>query len=225
MHAYIFDNIDIRDLNRDELFSLRKAVPEHGVICIKHQNLDVSDLVEFTKLFGKPVKLPDGLRFNNTLDEYPELARISNFKPDGTLIKQHNAAEYWHVDGDFWQPGQNYIFNFLYSVEVPNQGGETGFADLRQAYQLLDQELKNEIENLRFISSCAAIPDFKHAKKNEHLPDACHPIKHRHVETEKEGLYINYSSTPIEGMSEASKFTCYAKNNSILAMLLFIMVW
>lgn len=199
MLGYSFDNLDIKDICEDDFAELRKAVPTHGVICIKNQNLTIDALIALTRKFGEPVLLPEGLRFNNTIPDYPELARVSNLSPDGTLIKKHQAAEYWHVDGDFWQPGQNYIYNFLYSVKVPERGGKTGFIDMRKAYQALTGELKKEIENLSFLSSCKDIPDFKVASPEEYLPDAYHKIKHKHIETELESIYINYPTTQLLG--------------------------
>ncbi len=202
MLGFTVDDLDLKSIDDDALISLRRAVPEHGVVCVKHQSLEIEDLIAITRRLGEPVLLPRGLRFNNTLDEYPELARVSNILPDGTLIQQHQAAEYWHVDGDFWQPGQNYIYNLLYSVRVPAQGGRTGFADLRQAFDALDDDLKARVKDLQFLSSCAAIPDFEVASPDEYLPDAYHNITHRHVETGRQGLYVNYPTTQIHGVSE-----------------------
>ncbi|MEM0953249.1 MAG: TauD/TfdA family dioxygenase [Pseudomonadota bacterium] len=202
MLGYTLKDLDLKTMDDASFIALRRAVPEHGVVCVKNQSLDIEDLIALTRRFGEPVLLPKGLRFNNTLDEYPELARVSNLLPDGTLIKQHQAAEYWHVDGDFWQPGQNYIFNFLYSVKVPDRGGRTGFADLRNAFDALDDGLKSRIKDLQFLSSCAAIPDFEVASPDEYLPDAYHNVTHRHVETGRQGLYVNYPTTKIHGLSD-----------------------
>ncbi|KAL3893360.1 MAG: hypothetical protein SGARI_008219, partial [Bacillariaceae sp.] len=68
-------------------------VPKHGVILLKNQtNLSKDDIMRITERFGEPVALPESLRFNNTYNEYPALARISNVLPDGTLLKQHKGA-------------------------------------------------------------------------------------------------------------------------------------
>src|ERR1700741_4700214 len=108
MLGYSIKNVDLKNLSQEEFLEIRNAVPTHGVICIKNQNLDEQELVEFTQKMGEPVLLPEALGFNNTQKQFPDLARVSNVLPDGTLIKNHTAAEYWHSDGDFWQPGRNY---------------------------------------------------------------------------------------------------------------------
>ncbi len=203
MLGFTFENVDITKLSPDQFAEIRKAVPYHGVICIKNQELNEDDLVLFTKKLGIPVLLPEALRFNNTKKEYPELARVSNILPDGTLIKSHKAAEYWHSDGDFWQPGQNYIFNLLYSQVVPAVGGETGFADLRMAYESLSSELKERIEDLEVIVCCDEIPDFKDTKPEDRQPDAYHRIKHVHAETQMTGLYIGHTLAKIKDLPQA----------------------
>ena len=203
MLGFAFENIDIKNLTQDQFADIRKAIPLHGVITIKNQNLNEEELIHFTKQFGSPVLLPGALRFNNIKKEYPELARVSNILPDGTLLKDHKAAEYWHSDGDFWQPGQNYIFNFGYSLIVPEVGGDTGFVDLRVAYNSLSDALKKKIENLEVIVSCDEIPDFKDIKPEDRQPDACHRIKHEHQETKQTGLYIGHLFAKIKGLPQA----------------------
>lgn len=200
MKCIMYDNLDIRQLSKDDFLSLRKSIPRHGVICIRKQSLSIDEQICLTKRLGEAVLLPVGLRFNNTLKQYPELARVSNILPDGTLLKAHKAAEYWHSDGDFWQPGRNYLFNLLYSSIVPEKGGETGFADLRLAYASLDESIKQRIENLNVIVSCDDIPDFKDTPPDERQPDAVHPIVHRHVETGRIGLYFGHTFATIKNL-------------------------
>jgi alpha-ketoglutarate-dependent taurine dioxygenase len=202
MLGFTFENVDLKNLTLDQFTEIRQSIPLHGVICIKNQNLSEEELIELTKQFGTPILLPEALRFNNTIKKYPELARVSNILPDGTLLKNHTAAEYWHSDGDFWQPGKNYIFNFGYSLIVPEVGGYTGFVDLRLAYDSLSAELKETIENLEVVVSCDEIPDFKNIKKEDRQPDAAHRIKHEHPETKKTGLYIGHLFAKIKDLPQ-----------------------
>lgn len=202
MKCFTFEDLDIRKLNRDEFLTVRKAIPLHGVVCLRRQFLSINEQIALTKRLGEPVLLPKGLRFNNTQNEYPELARVSNLLPDGTLITEHKAAEYWHSDGDFWQPGKNYLFNLLYSLIVPDQGGATGFSDLRLAYKSLDETIRRRIRNLQVIVSCDEIPDFKDTHPDERQPDAVHPITHRHIETGQIGLYFGHTFATILNLSK-----------------------
>ena len=202
MLGYTLDSIDLKNLSETDFITLRKAIPDHGVVLIKRQDLNLDQLVGLTKRFGEPVLLPEGLRFNNTYQSYPELARVSNILPDGKLLQNHKAAEYWHSDGDFWQPGRNYLFNLLYSEIVPKEGGQTGFVDLRQAYDKLSSEIKEEIQELSVVVCCDDIPDFKDAKEEERQPDAYHRVKHVHPETGKVGLYFGHTKATIANIPQ-----------------------
>jgi len=202
MLPYILDDINLNSFSEEEYTYIRTLIPEHGVIVIKKQQLTCDSLVQLTKKFGEAILLPKGLRFNNTEKEYPEIARVSNILADGTLLQNHKAAEYWHSDGDFWQAGKNYIFNFLYSEIVPKEGGQTAFVDLRAAYHLLPDDIKQVIEGKSVVVCCDEIPDFKDATPEERQPDARHLIKHKHIETGKIGLYFGHTKASIEGTDE-----------------------
>ena len=197
----VFENVDVKNLSQEEFEEIRKAVPQNGVILIKNQHLSLDELVAWTKRFGETVELPDGLRFNNFHKEYPEVTRISNILPNGELLQNYSGAEYWHSDGDFWQAPKNYVFSCLYAEKVPPTGGETGFADLRLAYNGLSQELKDKIKNLRVWVSPKNIPDFAGAKESELPPDAYHNIAYLHPETQLLCLYFGCTASDIEGLS------------------------
>lgn len=201
MLGFTFENLDLKNLSQADFMRLRHAIPQHGVVCIKNQSLSVDDLVALTRRIGEPVHLPEALRFNNTYNQYPELARVSNILPDGTLLKSHKAAEYWHSDGDFWQPVRNFLFNLLYSEIVPETGGETGFADLRMAYQGLKESVRKQIQDLKVVVSCDGIPDFRDVPPEDREPDAYHAIRHEHIETGTIGLYFGHTFAEIDGLA------------------------
>ena len=200
MLGYSLENLDIRQLTDEQFLTLRRAIPEHGVVLLKNQTAGLDDLVALTQRLGEPVYLPEGLRFNNPEQAYPEVARVSNILADGTLLKGHKAAEYWHSDGDFWQPGRNYIFNLLHSKIVPRQGGQTGFVDLRAAYERLPEAMQAELEDKTVLVSCDDIPDFKDALPEERQPDALHAVKHQHIETQRLGLYFGHTKAQLHGI-------------------------
>ena len=89
----------------------------------------------------------------------------------------------------------------MYAEKVPPKGGETGFADLRLAYNGLSQELKDKIKNLRVWVSPKNIPDFEGAKESELPPDAYHNIAYLHPETKQLCLYFGCTASDIEGLS------------------------
>lgn len=216
---YTIAGEDLRTMSSDRVTELKEVlIPKHGVILLKNQtHLSMDDMMTITHRFGTPVNLPESLRFNNTYDAYPALARISNIKPDGTLIKSHKGAEYWHSDGDFWGPRRNYVFNFLYAEVVPPVGGQTGLVDLRRAYHRLDDTTKQEINDLEIVVKCSDIPDFKGASDTFMQPDAYHKIRHEHIVTGTVGLYIGSKDSTIHGVSQTESDRLMAKLYAAIA--------
>jgi len=49
----------------EEILHLNAMVEQHGVVCIKNQNLEADEMVEFLKKLGNPMALPEGLAFYN----------------------------------------------------------------------------------------------------------------------------------------------------------------
>ena len=108
----------------------------------------------------------------------------------------------------------------MHSKIVPPQGGDTLFANTQLAYEDLDQETKDKIENLEVIHS-AALPyaddGFYATEKVERAMDILpskkakeaqlHPLVKTHAETKKKCLFINPVYTvAINNFSEEESF-------------------
>ena len=59
---------------------------------------------------------------------------------DGTYKKTNYTAEYFHHDGDFDPPGENFMWTFLHSKIKPPIGGSTNFLDLVTGYKSLSED-------------------------------------------------------------------------------------
>ncbi|HYL58975.1 MAG TPA: TauD/TfdA family dioxygenase [Candidatus Acidoferrales bacterium] len=113
---------------------------EYALLIFPGQNLSRAEQVAFAKRFGP-------LEF--------ELAAISNVKADGTLIAETDDSDLmkvlkgnmgWHCDSTY-MPVQAKGAVFSADV-VPGSGGRTGWADMRAAYDALDDVLRAKVERL-----------------------------------------------------------------------------
>lgn len=84
-----------------------------------------------------------------------EMARISNVKPDGTMYTRAqdpemfamiDAAHYWHSDSTY-KTIQAKCSVFSAAI-VPEGGTQTGWADMRAAYDVLDPAMRARIEQM-----------------------------------------------------------------------------
>ena len=82
-----------------------------------------------------------------------EIGNITNLKADGSMrARDDNGRMYnlgnrlWHSDASFRATGAGY--SLLSARVVPGYGGNTEFADMRAAYDTLDEATKAEVEEL-----------------------------------------------------------------------------
>ena len=188
----------IPDLAEDDIRLLLEVVARHGVICIVGQPASPRELREFTSRWGEVVELSAGLALGNQEPGLPSITRVGNIRPDGSIIPSVRFAEYWHHDGDFWAPGENFILNFMSSVRVPAVGGNTGFLDSRLAYDQLGEVQKRELAGAYICVRASEISDFKKAAPHELPADARHPVLLQHPLTREFALYLPDSSTGIQ---------------------------
>ena len=188
----------VPDLADQDIALLRRALARHGVICIGDQPVGPRELQDFTARWGEVVVLPAGLALSNQEPDLPSITRVGNIRPDNSIIPSVHFAEYWHHDGDFWSPDQNFIVNLLSSVRVPVLGGNTGFLDCRLAYEKLDPSQKDELEGAYICVRASEISDFKRAAPHEIPPDVRHLVLLPHPITGEIALYMPDSSTGIQ---------------------------
>lgn len=131
--AAVVSDIDLREVHAEAFAELHAAWLEHPLLIFPAQHLDRAEQDTFARRFGD-------LEF--------EAVAMSNIRPDGTvesdpdddLVKSLRGNEGWHHDSTF-MPVQSK--GAVLSAEiVPTEGGETGWADMRAAYESLDDETR-----------------------------------------------------------------------------------
>jgi len=137
------------------LGAIESAWDEHLVLFLRDQRLADADLVAFSRFFGEldpPGPNPYGEPFHR---EYPELNVISNIVEDGRARGNLGAGEAtWHADMTYVErPPKAAV---LYALEIPEEGGNTYFANMFAAYEALPEHTKARIEDL------AAVHDASH---------------------------------------------------------------
>lgn len=140
----VITGIDLNRLGGQAWRAVEDAFLEYAVLVFPAQHLGAGAQVAFGKRFGAIELLrEDGI----------EAPLFSNKKLDGTLLqpddfrfKVLSGNEGWHMDSTYMPLSAK--AGLLSAVEVPASGGETEFADMRAAYDALDEEMKARIEDL-----------------------------------------------------------------------------
>jgi taurine dioxygenase len=120
---------------------------EHGLLVFAGQTLSKRQLVEAGRFFGGTEHRPPADAGD---PEQPGMSVISTRGYDGALTPDENEK----IVGDInWHTDQTYTVNpnrgkLLYAVDVPPEGGKTGFLDGALAYEALPAAMKARIEGL-----------------------------------------------------------------------------
>lgn len=175
--------------------AIRQALDEHLVLLFRDQTLTDQQLVDFSRLFGE-LDPPAPNPYGKTLHEaHPEINVISNVREEGRPIGNLGAGEaVWHAD-------MTYLDNppkaaVLYSLEIPNDGGATYFANMFAAYEALDDDLKQEIEGKVAIHDAAhnsagmLRKGYTETDDVRETPGARHPLVRTQPSTGRKALFL-----------------------------------
>ncbi len=134
---------------------IEDAINRYAVVVFRGQTLDDERQVAFAGNFGPIESSALKLRHRDIKHriESSQVADISNLDGDGNVMKPDArrrldglANRLWHTDASFRAvPGG---LSMLYAHVIPEQGGNTEFADMRAAYDALPVAKKNELEGL-----------------------------------------------------------------------------
>ncbi|WP_028217046.1 TauD/TfdA dioxygenase family protein [Paraburkholderia oxyphila] len=164
------EEADLTSLSHDDVNRLRTALLEHGLLVIQNQELSPAGQVRMSEAFGTLETFPPG---QGQLAEYPQIFRVASQPAKGHT----NVGRYWHSDGSFLAAATP--ISIWYLVAQPAMGGETLFADLREAYRAYPEERKPAIDGLVTL----------------HRNGTKHPLVMQHPATREPSLYFNVGLT------------------------------
>ena len=173
------DGINLKSVLDDQeiISEIRKAFIDNSVLVFKNQNLNPSHLLSVAKIIGLPIKHP----IFPGLSEHPEIIKIEN------LGEMYHTNAHWHSDVTFEEEPPD--ATFLYSLEVPDEGGDTLFSNQFLAYESLADDVKLMLSDKKASHSNASIlslmgADTSNAKK------VLHPVIRTHPDSKKKALYV-----------------------------------
>jgi len=184
-------------LSDDEIAAIRAALLEWKVVFFRDQvGLDRERHIAFGRRFGDLEVHP----LTPADQDEPEIFVI----PAGGKMR---APDVWHSDVT-WRPEPS-LGSILRIVEPPPLGGDTLWADMGAAYDLLDEPTREQIDPLVALHDYTRafgwhLPPEKQARLREKYPTVEHPVVRTHPETGRRTLYVNASFTcGIKGMDSA----------------------
>ena len=146
-------DFDLASPHENATAELAALYDRFGLIVFRHQHLEKSELLAATSLFGGTARPA----VDDCESGFVGLTIISTRGASGDVVPEDPEALVGEVG---WHTDQGYVTapnrgKLLYAVEVPDEGGMTGFVDGEATYAALPNQLKNAIEGLHVIQSWA----------------------------------------------------------------------
>jgi len=139
----VVTGVRLADLSEAAWGAIECAFHEHAVLIFPDQHLSSDEQVAFGRRFGEIEHL------YGTSGIVP----ISNQRNDGSLLGDEEPAmqimlgnEGWHTDSSYMPLAAK--ASLLSARVVPRSGGQTEWADMRAAYEALDESTRKRIEGL-----------------------------------------------------------------------------
>lgn len=175
------------------------------VLLFRGQRMTPAQQIEFTRKFGE---IASYTRRKFSEQQQPEILVLSNIIKDGKQIGSPVSGRVWHTDGHYLRiPPAG---SMLYALQIPDQGGDTWFANMVAAYEALPVRVKEQIENKKVVISRVQSRPYNYPNRPAPTPaeieewaDMPQPMARVHPESGRKALYAG-GNVPwhIEGMSK-----------------------
>ncbi|MBI3676722.1 MAG: TauD/TfdA family dioxygenase [Proteobacteria bacterium] len=181
--------VDLNSLSDADMRIVRRAYADNGVIFFRDQSLSEDEHIAFARRWGEI----DINKFFPHIAGYPEIAAVRKEKAQKT-----NIGGGWHTDHSYDRiPAMGSI---LVARVLPDQGGDTLFANMYSAYETLDDATKKEIAGLKAVHSNAHVfgsnayydnPERREFSNDAAVGEAVHPVAITHPLSGRKALYVN----------------------------------
>jgi taurine dioxygenase len=187
-------------MDEDAKAAVNKAFVDNVVLVFRDQDITAPQFFEAAKQLGEP--MPQQMS-QFKVPECPMVSYISNQEKEDDG-KPKLLGQEWHTDHSFRpEPPKA---TMLHGIELPKQGGNTWFANMRLAYEKLPDALKQRIEGLKAVHAFRdnrsglsaeerAADMARHHDDNPNVEEVedgiVHPVVRTHDVTGARAIYIN----------------------------------
>ena len=200
----VVTGVDINALDDAAFAVIEDAFETHGLLLFPAAHPSEQGQVAFGRRLGPIEVLAPGR----------QAISISNMRSDGSLIDPEGERavimrgnEGWHTDSSYMALSAK--ASILSAQVVPDQGGQTEFADMRAAYDALEPDMRARITGLKAWHSIVwSQAQIGHEAKigkgyGYHDRPPLRPLVKLHPVTGRPALYIGRHACAIPGMDDA----------------------
>ena len=200
--------IDLRQVSdEDTLGELRAALDEYAVLVFRDRPFTEQEQMAFAQRLDGELHTKTGISvFQKSRFGTEAIADVSNVDASNAIIAPDDrrrmyslANRLWHTDASFQDPAGRY--SMLSAKVIPQVSADTEYADMRAAYDALDDDMKARLEGLSVHHSIAYSREILGFEFNEDesaaLQGAWHPLIRNLPASGRKSLYVASHATKI----------------------------
>ena len=200
-----------KPLAAEDVRAIDAGMTKYAVLVFRDQKLTDEQQMAFTRRFGT---IEDARGGNITKPQDKRLVEgmndVSNLSKDGTPLARDNRQRLFNLGNMLWHSDSSFRvipakYSLLSARIVNHKGGNTEFADMRAAYDALDEETKRGIEDLvcehslMYSRGSLGFLDYSDEEKVMFKP-VLQRLVRRHPVSGRKSLYLSSHAGAIVGM-------------------------
>ena len=198
-----------RTLSDAEVAAIHAGMDRFGVLVFHDQHLSDDQQIAFSRQLGPleqatgDIAAPQDRRLTMDIGDISNLDKHSEVLPREDRRRLFGLGnQLWHSDSSFKEVPAKY--SLLSARRIPPSGGNTEFADMRAAYDALDEATRREARDLICLHSqifsrgILGFTDFTDAERAKWAPVRQRLVR-RHPGTGRLSLYLASHAGTIEG--------------------------
>jgi alpha-ketoglutarate-dependent 2,4-dichlorophenoxyacetate dioxygenase len=205
--------IDIsKPISREDVAAIERGMDQYAVLVFHNQNITDEQQMDFALNFGNReearggtvVKPGEGRKMHGVVD-------VGNMGKDGKPLDKDSRAHLFNLGNCLWHSDSSFRpipakYSMLSCRVLNRKGGNTEFADMRAAYDSLDDDTRAEIEDmvcehsLMYSRGSLGFLDYTDEEKEMFKPVLQRMVR-THPVSGRKSLYLSSHAGGILGMS------------------------
>ncbi|MFY0612970.1 MAG: TauD/TfdA family dioxygenase [Hyphomicrobiaceae bacterium] len=149
----VVSGVDLRQpLTADEVAAIDAGMDKYAVLVFHGQDLTDEQQVAFSMNFGEMENKKGGnIRTEERVNQ--QINDVSNLDNNNQPFDRNDRRRFFNLGNHLWHSDSSFRpipakYSLLSARSIPSEGGNTEFADMRAAYDALDDKMKAKIEDL-----------------------------------------------------------------------------
>ena len=202
-----------KSLSAEDIGAIHAGMDRYAVLIFHEQDFNDEQQLAFTQSLGSiELAIVTSLRRPEEYRLPPTFADVSNLDQDNKPFARDDRRRLFGIGNRLWHSDSSFKavpakYSLLHARVIPSKGGNTEFADMRAAYDALDQDSKELIDPLicehsqMYSRAKLGFSDFT-AEERERFKPVRQRLVRTHPSTGRKSLYLSSHAGTIVGWPE-----------------------